>query len=73
MYDKYFTYSELAQLPLYTAHTLKSQAWQQRISTVNNLIKQGKSTDSNEAMQVFQRVDDSFRARYWGNPDFLSV
>ena len=52
MYDKYFTYSELAQLPLYTAHTLKSQAWQQRISIVNNLIKQGKSADSNEAMQV---------------------
>lgn len=71
MYDKYFTYSELAQLPLYTAHTLKSQAWQQRISIVNNLIKQGKSADSNEAMQVSREWMIALEQDTGGNPDFF--
>ena len=52
MFDKYFTPQELEQLPLYTAHTLKNQEWQQRIAAVSQLMEQGAAPQSTEVQQI---------------------
>ncbi|MBI6529410.1 MerR family transcriptional regulator [Proteus vulgaris] len=72
MYDKYFTHSELEQLPLYTGHTLKSQEWQQRINTVKILMKKGIAPQSVEVQKVAAEWMFALERDTGGNPDFFA-
>lgn len=72
MFDKYFTPQELEQLPLYTAHTLKNQEWQQRIAAVNELMQQGVTPQSIEAQQLSHEWMTALEKDTGGNPDFFA-
>ncbi|HEM6923464.1 MerR family transcriptional regulator [Providencia sp. PROV110] len=72
MFDKYFTPQELEQLPLYTAHTLKNQEWQQRIATVSQLMEQGAAPQSTEVQQIAHEWMTALERDTGGNPDFFA-
>lgn len=72
MFDKYFTPQELEQLPLYTAHTLKNQEWQQRVAAVNALMQQGMTPQSIEAQQLGYEWMVALERDTGGNPDFFA-
>ncbi|MEY0233075.1 MerR family transcriptional regulator [Providencia manganoxydans] len=72
MYDKYFTPKELEQMPLYTAHTLKSEEWQQRVSTVKSLIKEGVAPSSEQAKKVATEWMIALERDTGGSPDFFA-
>lgn len=72
MFDKYFTPQELEQLPLYTAHTLKNQEWQQRVATVNKLMEQGAIPQSIEVQQIAHEWMTALERDTGGNPDFFA-
>lgn len=72
MYDKYFTHAELEQLPLYTAHTLKNQQWQQRIAKVGELMEQGKRPQSIEVQKIAAEWMIALERDTGGNPDFFA-
>ncbi|WP_426207089.1 MerR family transcriptional regulator [Providencia sp. PROV272] len=72
MYDKYFTPKELEKMPLYTANTLKSQEWQQRVETVKNLMQEGVTPDSEQARKVSAEWMIALERDTGGNPDFFA-
>lgn len=72
MFDKYFTPQELEQLPLYTAHTLKNQEWQQRVAAVSALMQQGAMPQSLEAQQLSHEWMTALERDTGGNPDFFA-
>lgn len=72
MFDKYFTPQELEQLPLYTAHTLKNQEWQQRVATVSKLMEQGATPQSTEVQQIAHEWMTALERDTGGNPDFFA-
>jgi len=71
VYDKYFSHQELKQLPLYMTGTLKSDAWQERITTVNILMEKGKMPQSTKVQKISAQWMIALEQDTGQNPDFL--